>query len=68
MKTMQIKATFFGKTKIVKAYPHNMAENEAPDKILWVEKGEDEYALLSSQYRDKKVAIVYRRDWLDAEE
>lgn len=65
---MKILYTAFGKTKLVRATPHNMTEDETPEEILWVERGEDEYALMSPQYKNKKVAIVYRQDWLRAKE
>ena len=65
---MKITATFFGKTKTVRAEAHNMLETETPDKILWVERGEDMYALMSPGYANKKVAIVRREDWLRAKE
>ena len=65
---MIIKLTKFGKTKLVKASPHNMKEDEVPDTILWVERNEDYYALMAKSYENKKVAIVEREDWLRAEE
>lgn len=63
---MIIKATFFGKTKLVRATPHNMEENEDHDCVLWVERGEDYYAL--SSMKNKKVAIVSRHDWIKSKE
>ena len=65
---MKIKHTAFGKTKLVTIEKHNLKEGEIPDKILWVERGEDYYALMSREYKDKKVAIVTRNNWLMAEE
>ena len=65
---MKITATFFNKTKVVRAEPYNMLETETPDKILWVEREEDMYALMSPQYKNKKVAIIHRSDWLRAKE
>ena len=65
---MKIKLTKFGKTKLVNASPHNMKEDETPDEILWVEGNEDYYALMAKSYKNKKVAIVTREDWLRAEE
>lgn len=64
---MKITATFFGKTREVKASPYNMMEDEQPEHILWVERSEDYYALSSSELRNKKVAVVERADWLAAE-
>lgn len=63
---MLIKATFFGKTKMVRAEPHNMTESETPDEILWAEDSTDLYALMCSSMKGKKVAIVWRKDWLKA--
>ena len=44
-----------------------MTEDQEHETTLWVERGEDYYALLSPQLRDKKVAIVTRDAWLKAE-
>lgn len=61
--------TAFGKTKDVKVTEfHNMKEGDTPDEMLWVERSEDYYALLSPRLRDKKVVIITRQAWLDAEE
>jgi hypothetical protein len=65
---MIIKLTKFGKTKLVKASPHNMKEDETPEEVLWVERSEDYYALLAKRFLHKKVAIVERKDWLRADE
>ena len=64
---MIVTYTIFGETKRVKAEPHNMREDEQPEKILWVERGEDMYALSSPSWRGKKVAVVRREDWLRAD-
>lgn len=65
---MKIKHTEFGKTKLVRAVPHNMQPHETPDHVLWVERGEDLYALESKDLKGKKVAIVHRVDWARAQE
>ena len=65
---MIIEAVFFNKTKKVRAEPHNMTEAETPDLILWAERPEDMYALMSPGYKGKKVAVVWRDDWLKAKE
>lgn len=65
---MKVKATFFGETKIVRAEAYNMGEDETPEEILWVERGEDLYALGSKYMQNKKVAIVRRDDWIKARE
>ncbi len=41
---------------------------EPGDPILWVERGEDMYALMASAYYGKVVAVVRRDDWLRAPE
>ena len=65
---MKIKYTAFGKTRWVEATFHNMEPGQDYDDVLWVERGEDMYALLSPQLRDMRMAIVNRRDWLTAAE
>lgn len=57
----------FGKTKKVKIEKHNMKNEEEYEEILWVERGEDYYALMSPQLKNKKVAIVTRDNWLKGE-
>ena len=63
---MTVEATFFGKTKKVRAEAHNMLPTEKPDEILWVEDSIDLYALMSERFKRKKVAIVWRIDWIRA--
>ena len=63
---LKVTARFFGKTKLVRAEPHNMLETDEPDEILWIERGEDMYMLDNPMYKNKKVALVHRRDWLKA--
>lgn len=63
--------TMFGKTKLVplKTWSNGKMDKPAKDKWdadLWVERGEDWYALSSPQLRNKTVLIVQREDWLDA--
>lgn len=65
--TKRIEYTAFGKTRVVLVELHNMTEDEEHETILWVERGEDYYALLSPQLKDKKVAVVTRDAWLKAE-
>jgi hypothetical protein len=64
---MQIDYTAFGKTRKVEVELHNMGEGEQPEAILWVERGEDYYALLNPTYKGKKVAIVTRSNWLNTD-
>ncbi|WP_438988083.1 hypothetical protein [Marivivens donghaensis] len=61
---MLITYTKFGETKLVNATPYNMSETDIPHEVLWVERGEDMYALDSPEMRGKKIAIVRRDDWL----
>ena len=63
-----IKATFFGKTQEVLAELYGMRPEEDHEEVLWVEREEDYYALLSPQLRGKRVAIVTRSAWLRASE
>ena len=65
--TKRIEYTALGKTRVVPVELHNMTEDQEHETTLWVERGEDYYALLSPQLRDKKVAIVTRDAWLKAE-
>lgn len=63
---MKIQATFFGQTRTVRATPHNMRDDEQPEEIMWIEQPGDMYALLSPEYKNKRVALVHRHDWLAA--
>lgn len=58
--------TFFGKTRKVFTTIHNAQLPGDTEHVLWVERPEDEYALLSPQYKGKKVAVVRREHWLGA--
>jgi len=65
---MEVDYTAFGKTKSVRVSSlHNMEDGEVPDEVLWVDRGEDWYALQSPQLKDKKVAVIEGRDWRNAE-
>jgi hypothetical protein len=59
-----VEYTAFGKTKKVRAELYNMTPDEEPQEYLWVERGEDYYALMSSQLKNKRVAIITRNEWL----
>lgn len=64
---MKVKHTAFGKTRWVEVKEfHNMVEGEEPEEHLWVERGEDYYALMSPQLKHKKVAIITREAWMNA--
>ena len=59
--------TMFGKTRLV---PRRIAVDgytvggEEWEKELWVERGEDLYALQAPQFKGKRVLIVERSEWL----
>lgn len=38
------------------------------EKTLWIERGEDWYAFMSTGFRDKKVRVIEREKWLQGEE
>lgn len=60
--------TAFGETRRVRYVPSNYDDDGEPDVFLWVERrGEGEYAAMSPQLRDKRVAFIYREDWINAE-
>ncbi len=59
--------TAFGKTKLVpiKVYLQKKEiQSDEWDEDLWVERGEDWYALMSSDLVNKKVRIIERSIWL----
>lgn len=61
------KYTMFGKTKQVpiKVWQNNkQIESDTWDADLWVERGEDWYALMSKELVNKKVRIIERSVWL----
>jgi hypothetical protein len=64
--------TAFGKSRLIpiKVWRDgNYLEDENDwHKTLWVERGEDWYALHSPQYRGLKVRIIERSVWLAAED
>jgi len=43
-----------------------MRDDEQPEEIMWIEQPGDMYALLSPEYKNKRVALVHRHDWLAA--
>ena len=64
---MKAKYTIFGETKEVpvKVYLDNkQIDSDTWDIDLWVERGEDWYALMSSEIKNKKVRIIERSIWL----
>ena len=65
---MRIIVTLFNTTKEVEVVLHNMEESDTYDEILWVERVEDWYALLSYQLKDKKVAVITKSNWMKGDE
>lgn len=62
--------TAFGITKhlpVVVYGFHGLLSHETTwDEELWIERGEDWYALQSPELRSKKVRIITREAWLQA--
>lgn len=61
--------TMFGQTKNVRLITHTKGKNDNPpkrkwSKTLWIERPEDEYALMSDEYKNITVRLVYRNDWV----
>lgn len=63
--------TAFGKTKDIPIkimLPNGKTTDEGEwDDTLWIERYEDYYALMSPQYKGKRVRIIEREVWLNAE-
>lgn len=64
----------FGKRKrvpyetYVDAVRDDTAEWKPGDPVIYVDRGEDIYAVMASAYYGKVVAVVRRQDWLRAPE
>jgi len=57
----------FGKTKMchgVIMQDNKEVGGSEYDEMLWVERGEDWYALMSPGLRGKRILVVERQDWL----
>jgi hypothetical protein len=69
---MKAPYTIFNRTKNVpvRVWANNAIQPDLTewDEELWVERGEDWYALSSPQYKNKRVRIVEREAWLRAKE
>ncbi len=64
---MKAPYTIFGKTRMVevKVWQNNKEiQSDTWDEDLWVERGEDWYALMSSGLVNKKVRVIEREIWL----
>lgn len=64
--SVKIKYTAFGSTRLVDVVEWHNCDPGFHETTLWVERGEDYYALLSPQLRDKKVAVISRENWIKA--
>lgn len=56
--TKSVRATFYKDNERLRNYEGNY------DYVLWVEQATDMYGLMSSNLRQKTVAVVTREDWL----
>jgi hypothetical protein len=70
---MKAPYTIFGKTKLIPVSTFTRGKEDSPakqtwDKELWVERGEDWYALLSVDLYEKTVRVVKREIWLREKE
>ena len=58
----------FGQTRLVEVEVYTNADGKIEetewDDELWIERGEDWYAMMSSQLRNKRVRIIRREEWL----
>jgi hypothetical protein len=67
---MKAPYTMFGITKMVPVEVFNnkgrLPEETSWDEELWIERGEDWYALGSPQLVNKKVRVITRDAWLQA--
>jgi hypothetical protein len=64
---MKAPYTIFGKTKMVEVvvYENNKKiDSDTWDEEYWIERGEDWYGLMSSHFKNKKVRIITREEWL----
>ena len=70
MKSYKSPYTAFGETRNVPLkvwYQGKIDPNLTEwDEVIWVERGEDWYALSNSSLNDKRVRIVERDEWLRA--
>lgn len=63
--------TIFGKTKLIPVVTYTNGIKDDPpkeswDEDLWVERGEDWYALANAKYKRKTIRIIERDAWLRA--
>lgn len=68
---MKAPYTMFGKTREIPVRVYvdgHLVDGTSYDDQLWVERGEDWYAFMSPQLRGKRVRVVTREAWLQAED
>lgn len=61
--------TQFGKTKNVKVVVflnNKIIESKEWDYELWIERPEEMYGLMSDIYKNKRVRVIKREEWLKA--
>ena len=63
-KRINYKAVFASEPVTVMAQCHNMEPDEEPDVVVWIERPEDWYVM--GHYRDKRVAVVTREEYIRA--
>lgn len=67
---MKAPYTIFNQTRMVEVEVyrdgHKIADTEWDDE-LWIERGEDWYAMSSPQLRGKRVRVIIREQWLKGE-
>ena len=65
---MKAPYTAFGQTRLIEVKVWNKGKYEPGlyewDEEMWIERGEDWYALDCQELRSKRVRIVEREDWL----
>lgn len=57
----------FGEDRMVKVVVwlnNKEIESSEWDEEYWIERGEDWYGLMSPQFKDKKVRVITRDEWL----
>lgn len=65
---MKAPYTIFGETRMVEVevYTNDSGKIDSTewDDELWIERGEDWYAMMSPQLKHKRVRIIRRENWL----
>jgi len=57
----------FGKTKMVEVVVwlnNKEIESSEWDEEYWIERGEDWYGLMSPNFKNKKIRVITRDEWL----